>query len=131
MSQLGHSKDSRPALPQLTIALSTLDPLGLPMTIAAVAGNTADDPLSLPEIAKVRRSVGQTGMTDIGDCKIAALATRADIAAHDDFYLCPLSAKQVSAEELERRLEPVWSGQQPLEAVRLTDRSDAASRVVA
>ena len=125
MFQLGHSKDYRPDLPQLKIALSTLDPLGLPMTIAAVAGNTADDPLYLPEIAKVRRSVGQTGMTDIGDCKIAALATRADIAAHDDFYLCPLSAKQVSAEELERRLEPVWSGQQPLEAVRLTDESDA------
>jgi len=125
MFQLGHSKDYRPDLPQLQIALSTLDPLGLPMTIAAVAGNTADDPLYLPEIAKVRRSVGQTGMTDIGDCKIAALATRADIAAHDDFYLCPLSAKQVSAEELERRLEPVWSGQQPLEAVRLTDESDA------
>src|SRR6266702_2216371 len=125
MFQLGHSKDYRPDLPQLKIALSTLDPLGLPMTIAAVAGNTADDPLYLPEIAKVRRSVGQTGMTYIGDCKIAALATRADIAAHDDFYLCPLSAKQVSAEELERRLEPVWSGQQPLEEVRLTDESDA------
>src|SRR2546425_9007923 len=125
MFQLGHSKDYRPDLPQLQIALSTLDPLGLPMTIAAVAGNTADDPLYLPEIAKVRRSVGQTGMTDIGDGKIAALATRADIAAHDDFYLCPLSAKQVSAEELERRLEPVWSGQPPLEAVRLTDESDA------
>jgi transposase len=125
MFQLGHSKDYRPDLPQLKIALSTLDPLGLPMTIAAVAGNTADDPLYLPEIAKVRRSVGQTGMTYIGDCKIAALATRADIVAHDDFYLCPLSAKQVSAEELERRLEPVWSGQQPLEEVRLTDESDA------
>jgi transposase len=124
MFQLGHSKDYRPDLPQLKIALSTLDPLGLPMTIAAVAGNTADDPLYLPEIAKVRRSVGQTGMTYIGDCKIAALATRADIVAHDDFYLCPLSATQVSAEELERRLAPVWSGQQPLEEVRLTDESD-------
>jgi transposase len=125
MFQLGHSKDYRPDLPQLKIALSTLDPLGLPTTIAAVAGHTADDPLYLPEIAKVRRSVGQTGMTYIGDCKIAALATRADIVAHDDFYLCPLSTKQVSAEELERRLEPVWSGQQPLEEVRLTDESDA------
>jgi len=125
MFQLGHSKDYRPDLPQLKIALSTLDPLGLPMTIAAVAGNTADDPLYLPESAKVRRSVGQTGRTYIGDCQIAALATRADIVAHDDFYRCPLSAKQVSAEELERRLEPVWSGQQPLEEVRLTDESDA------
>jgi transposase len=123
--QLGHSKDYRPDLPQLKIALSTLDPLGLPMTITTVAGNTADDPLYLPEIAKVRQSVGQTGMTYIGDCKMAALATRADIVAHRDFYLCPLSAKQVSVAELERRLEPLWKGQQPLEDVRLTDESDA------
>jgi transposase len=118
--QLGHSKDHRPDLPQLKIALTTLDPLGLPLTIATVAGNTADDPLYLPAIAQVRRGVGGTGMTYIGDCKIAALATRADIVAHQDFYLCPLSAKQVSAEDLDRLLAPVWSGEQPLVDVRLS-----------
>ena len=107
MFQLGHSKDQRPDLPQLKIALATLDPLGLPMTIATVAGNTAADPLSLPAIAKVRRRVGLAGMTYIGDCKIAALATRADIVVHHDFSLCPLSAKQVSVEELDRLLEPI------------------------
>src|ERR671924_862749 len=120
MFQLGHSKDHRPDLPQLKIALATLDPLGLPMTIATVAGNPADDPLYLPAIAQVRRSVGLAGLTYIGDCKIAALATRADIVAHHDFYLCPLSAKQVSAEELDRLLEPIWSSEQPLEDVCLT-----------
>jgi transposase len=128
MFQLGHSKDHRPDLPQLKIALATLDPLGLPMTIATVAGNTADDPLYLPAIAKVRRSVGLAGMTYIGDCKIAALATRADIVAHHDFYLCPLSAKQVSAEELERRLEPIWSSEQSLEEVRLTAEGQAEAQ---
>jgi len=125
MFQRGHRKDDRPDLPPLTLALSPLAPLGLPLTIAAVAGNTADDPLSLPEIAKVRRSVGQTGMTDSGAGTIAALATRAAIVAHDAFSLGPLSATQVSAEELERRLEPVWSGQPPLEDVRLPEESDA------
>ena len=125
MFQLGHSQDDRPDRPQLQIALSTLAPLGLPMTIAAGAGNTADEPLSLPEIATVCRRVGQTGMTYIGACTIAALATRAAIVAHDDFSLCPLAAQQVSAEELGRRLEPVWRGQPPLEEVRLTDESDA------
>jgi transposase len=128
--QLGHSKDHRPDLPQLKIALATLDPLGLPLTIATVAGNTADDPLYLPAIAKVRRSVGLVGLTYIGDCKIAALATRADIVAHKDFYLCPLSAKQVSAEELERLLAPLWSSEQPLEEVRLTADDHAASDAV-
>jgi transposase len=128
MFQLGHSKDHRPDLPQLKIALATLDPLGLPMTIATVAGNTADDPLYLPAIAKVRRSVGLAGMTYIGDCKIAALATRADIVAHHDFYLCPLSAKQVSAEELDRLLEPIWSSEQSLEEVRLTAEGQAEAQ---
>jgi len=125
MFQLGHSKDHRPDLPQLKIALATLDPLGLPLTIATVAGNTADDPLYLPAIATVRRSVSLAGMTYIGDCKIAALATRADVVAHQDFYLCPLSAKQVSAEELDRLLAPLWSGEQPLEDVRLTAEDQA------
>src|SRR5215813_6356951 len=123
--QLGHSKDHRPDLPQLKIALAVLDPLGLPLTTAVVAGNTADDPLYLPEIAKVRRSVGLPGLTYIGDCKIAALATRADIVAHQDFYLCPLSAKQVSAEELDRLLEPIWSSEQALDEVRLTAEGQA------
>jgi transposase len=128
--QLGHSKDHRPDLPQLKIALATLDPLGLPMTIATVAGNTADDPLYLPAIAKVRRSIGLAGLTYIGDCKIAALATRADIVAHKDFYLCPLSAKQVAAEEFERLLTPIWSGEQPLEEVRLTAAGQADDHAV-
>src|SRR5262245_37749117 len=83
--QLGHSKEHRPDLPQLKIALATLDPLGLPLTIATVAGNTADDPLYLPAIAKVRRSVGLAGMTCIGDCKTAARATRADSVAPQAF----------------------------------------------
>ena len=117
--QLGHSKDHRPDLPQLKISLSVLDPLGLPLTVTVVAGNTADDPLYLPEIAKLRKSFAGSGLTHVGDCKMAALATRADIAAHSDFYLCPLSAKQLPAEELDRLLEPVWSKQQPLVAVRL------------
>jgi transposase len=43
--QLGHSKDHRPDLPQVKIAMAVLDPLGLPLTTTVVAGQTADDPL--------------------------------------------------------------------------------------
>jgi transposase len=43
------------------IAMSVLDPLGLPLTTTVVAGNTADDLLYLPEIAKVRRIAGFLG----------------------------------------------------------------------
>jgi transposase len=108
--QLGHSKDHRPDLPQVKIAMSVLDPLGVPLTITVVAGNTADDPLYLPEIAKVRQIAQLTGLTYVGDCKMAAIGTRAEIVAHQDYYLCPLSATQMPEVELDRVLAPVFSG---------------------
>jgi transposase len=128
--QLGHSQDHRPDLPQLKISLSVLDPLGLPLTVTVVAGNTADDPLYLPEIAKIRQSLDRRGVTHVGDGQMAALETRADMVAHGDFYLCPLSAKQMPAEELDRVLVPVWNGQQPLTNVsmgRVNGHADTAA----
>src|SRR4030095_9615659 len=73
-----------------------------------VAGQTADDPLYLPEIAKVRQTAQCTGLTDVGDCKMAAIGTRAEIVAHQDYYLCPLSAKQMPEAERDRVLDPVF-----------------------
>ena len=117
--QLGHSKDHRPDLPQVKIAMAVLDPLGLPWTTTVVAGNMADDPLYLPEIANVRQSAGTPGLTYVGDCKMAAIGTRAEIVAHQDYYLCPLSAKQMPEAELDRVLTPVWSGVREPRAVHL------------
>ena len=117
--QLGHSKDHRPDLPQVKISMSVLDPLGLPLTTTVVAGQTADDPLYLPEIAKVRQSAGTTGLTYVGDCKMAALGTRAEIVAHQDYYLCPLSAKQMPEAELDRVLDPVLRNALAPSAIRL------------
>ena len=121
MFQLGHSKDHRPDLPQLKIAMSTLDPLGLPLTITTVAGNTADDPLYLPEINKIRQIAQTVGLTYVGDCKMAALGTRAQIVAYQDFYLCPLSAKQMPEAELDRLLEPVFNRKLKPVEIRLPD----------
>ena len=45
--QFGHSKDHRPDLPQVKMNLSALDPLGLPLTVTVVGGNSADDPCLL------------------------------------------------------------------------------------
>jgi transposase len=119
MFQFGHSKDHRPDLPQLKISMSVLDPLGLPLTTAVVAGNTADDPLYLPEIAKIRQIAQMSGLTYVGDCKMAATQTRAEIVAHQDYYLCPLSAKQMPEAELDRLLEPVFSGKLKPSQIRL------------
>ena len=115
--QLGYSKDHRPDLPQLKVMLSALDPLGLPLVTQVVAGKAADDPLYIPAIQQVSQSVPEHGLLYVGDCKMAALATRAYVHAQGDYYLCPLAQKQLPAQELDRYLQPVWSGEQPLVAV--------------
>lgn len=112
--QFGHSKDHRPDLPQLKISMSMLDPLGLPLTTTVLAGQSSDSPVYIPEIAKARHSIGRCGVTYIGDCKMAALKTRATIVAHSDYYLCPLSQSQMPTAELDSLLKGVLADQQAL-----------------
>jgi transposase len=123
--QLGHSKDHRPDLPQVKIAMAVLDPLGLPLTTTVVAGQTADDPLYLPEIAKVRQIARTTGLTYVGDCKMAAMGTRAEIVAHQDYSLCPLSAKQMPEAALDRVLAPGLGDTLAPSAIRLPNADGA------
>src|SRR4051794_38508524 len=104
--QFGHSKDD-PDRPQFKIAAAVLDPLGLPLATAVVPGNVTDDPLYIPAIQAVRQALGVGGRTYVGDCKMAALATRAFVAAGGDFYLCPLAEAQLSRAE---RRGVFWAG---------------------
>jgi transposase len=114
--QFGHSKDD-PDRPQFKIAAAVLDPLGLPLATAVVPGNAADDPLYIPAIQSVQQSLGVGGRTYVGDCKMAALATRGFVAAGGDFYLCPLAETQLSRAERRELLRPVWDGTQALQPV--------------
>jgi transposase len=118
--QLGHSKDHRPDLPQLKVMLATLDPLGLPLATEVLSGQRADDPLYLPTIARVRACLKKPGLLYVGDCKMAALDTRASIQAHGDYYLCPLTALQVPAELLAQQVEAARTSGQPLIDVERT-----------
>lgn len=102
--QFGHSTDHRPDLPQVKIALTTLDPLGLPVASAVVAGHHADDPLYRPLLKRMHDSLSVRGLLVVGDCKMAALDTRADIHDYRSFYLCPLSAVQAPPATLARDL---------------------------
>lgn len=114
--QFGHSKGNSD-LPQLKVAATTLDPLGLPVTSVALPGNTADDNLYIPEIKKVQQSFGTGGHTFVGDSKMASLANRTYLAGTEEFYLCPLSEKQLSQPERRQLLQKVWQGQQQLHSV--------------
>src|SRR3954454_10268101 len=114
--QFGHSKDD-PDRPQLKIAAGILDPLGLPLATAVVPGDATDDPLYVPLIQAVQQALGRGGRTYVGDCKMAASATRAFVAAGADWYLCPLSENQISRAARQDLLQPVWDGTQVLQPV--------------
>jgi transposase len=115
--QFGHSKDHRPDLPQVKIMQAVLDPLGMPLVTDVVSGERADDPLYVPCIERVQRSLGRSGVLFVGDCKMAAFDTRAFIALSGDYYLCPLPQVQLAEGELEEALKQVWSGEQALSEV--------------
>lgn len=87
--QHGHSKDD-PALRQVKIMMSALDPLGLPVALAVVSGENADDPLYLPVIERTLRCLAEHDMLLVGDCKMSALSTRAAIHKAGKCYLTPL-----------------------------------------
>jgi len=128
--QFGHSKDHRPDLPQVKVMLSTLDPLGLPLALEVLPGDRADDPLYRPALERVRASLEQRGLLYVGDAKMAALETRAQVQAGGDYYLCPLTAIQVPPEQWTVLLTPVWAQQQPLETIT-REQPDGRSLVLA
>lgn len=128
--QFGHSKDD-PGRPQFKIAAAVLDPLGLPLATAVVPGNATDDPLYVPAIQAVHQALGVGGRTYVGDCKMAALATRAFVAAGGDFYLCPLSENQLTRAERRALLQPVWGGTQALQPVWRPGRDGRPDELVA
>jgi transposase len=127
--QFGHSKDHRPDLPQLKVMLSTLDPLGMPVATQVVAGERADDPLYIPAIQQVQESLDEHGLLYVGDCKMAAIETRTFIQAHQDYYLCPLSKKQMPDEVLVGYLEPVWSGERMTTPIYREDESGQPQQI--
>src|SRR5712691_11852963 len=117
LCQCGHSKDDRPALPQVKVMQAVLEPLGMPLATAVVSGERADAPLSLPWIERVQASLGRRGLLSVGDGKRASRETRAQIAAPGDFSWCPLPQVPLAEGELDAALEAVWSGEQLLRSV--------------
>ena len=128
--QFGHSKDHRPDLPQVKIKLSALDPLGLPLGVTMVGGQRADDGLYVPAIQQAQQTLGQTGLLYIGDCKMAALATRAYIQQSGDYYLCPLSGVQVSAALMQQLVAPVQANTQAVTTIE-RQREDGSAEAIA
>jgi transposase len=127
--QFGHSKDHRPDLPQVKIKLSALDPLGLPLGVTVVGGQRADDGLSVPAIQQAQQTLGQRGLLYVGDCKMAALSTRAYVQHSGDYYLCPLSGVQMSETTLQQLVAPVQARTQAVTTIERVNEEGSSEAI--
>ena len=98
--QFGHSKDD-PTRPQIKVMMGSLDPLGMPLATDVLSGERADDGLYLPLIERLRSGLQTTRLLFVGDCKMSALATRAYLARHQDWYLSPLPLTGATVEAMD------------------------------
>jgi len=127
--RFGRSKDD-PTNPQIKISMAILDSLGLPLNISVVPGNCADDPLYLPAIRKVRHSLQQSGLLYVGDCKMAAIGTRTEIAGTGDYYLMPLPEIICPAMEIRKNIVANESTEIPLIQVK-REYADGEEKIIA
>jgi transposase len=113
LMQRGHSKDHRPDLAQLKLMTVATHPYGHLALTQVVSGNTSDDVLYLPIIARARATFNRTGMLYSGDTKMAALQTRATIARDGDYYLVAAPLSGETALSFPKWIEDAISGAKP------------------
>src|SRR2546430_3594662 len=118
--QYGLSCDD-PALRQIKLMMAALDPLGLPMNLAVVCGESADDPLYLPVIERTLHMLAKCGLLLVGDCKMSALLTRATIQRAGQYYLTPLSQVGEMAELMAEWVKDGLANEAMLRKVLITD----------
>jgi transposase len=126
--QRGHSKDHRDDLPQLKLMAAAAQPTSQLLACDIVSGQSADDPLYLPLIRRVRQQLRQHGLLYVGDCKMSALATRAELVAEKDYYLMPLPRTGDNAAQIDAWIDEAALGQQPLQ--NLTRQDENGKKVV-
>ena len=129
LMQYGHSPD-HPGQPQIKLVAGSVD-IGLHGHLVAtevVSGEKADDPLYQPLLQRLRQTLQEPGLLYLGDSKMSALATRADIVIHQDFYLAPL-AEVGSVPQLRAAcVESIVAGSQ---AATLVYADESPSRLLA
>lgn len=119
--QRGHSKDHRPDLRQLKVMLAALDPLGVLVGADVVGGQSADDPLYVPLLERLRTALPAQGLLYVGDCKMSALATRAHVHHTQNYYLMPLARVGQLPEHLSAWIDAAVQGQAPVVELLATE----------
>jgi transposase len=119
LMQRGHSKDHRPDLPQLKLMAAAAQPYGYLLACDVVSGEKADDPLYTPLIQRVRRLLDRKGLLYVGDCKMAALATRGELVHAGDFYLTVLPLTGTTPQEMAGWIETTIANSKEIVELRL------------
>ncbi len=119
LMQLGHSKDHRPDLPQFKLMAAAAEPTGMFLAGDVHPGNAADDPLYLPLYRRVRGIMGRDGLLYTGDCKMAAVETRAEIAWSGDFYLTRLPLTGAVATQFTAWVEAALTGEHAADLIEI------------
>ena len=114
LMQIGQSKDHRPDLAQLKVMAAGLEGTGHWVACNVLSGQSADDPLYTPLIARVRQVLGRCGILYTGDSKMAALETRARVVMGRDDYLTILPRTGTTPPERARWVDAVVAGEQPV-----------------
>lgn len=87
----GYSKDRRPDLVQYRQMLATLDPMGLPLLGATLAGNKTDESDYLPTWQQLAKIIGHKDFLFLADSKASTWNNRASINAQGGVYCFPLA----------------------------------------
>ena len=128
--QFGHSKDD-PTRPQIKVMMGSLDPLGMPLSTDGLSGERADDGLYLPIIERIRTGLKTPGLLFVGDCKMSALDTRADLVRPQDWYLSPLPLTGATAEAMDAWITAGMTQREAGELVQIWRTNDRGHEVLA
>lgn len=90
----GYSKDHRPDLVQYRQMLATLEPMGLPLLGATLAGNKTDESDYLPTWQKLAKMIGHKDFLFLADSKASTWKNRALIDSEGGIYCFPLAMFQ-------------------------------------
>ncbi len=126
----GHSKDHRPDLAQFKVMLSTLDPVGLPLTCQMVNGRRADDGLYIPAYEQTVATVGHRRFLAVGDSKMGALATRTFLTAQGSPYLCAFRQPAADAAELKQWIETALTHEKEWQVLEQIEEGTGEIKVV-
>lgn len=94
MIKFGYSKDKRRDLVQYRQMLGTLDPCGMPLVSATLAGNKTDESDYLPTWRQMKEIIGHPDFLYLGDSKASTHENRAKINEEGGIYCFPLAMTQ-------------------------------------